>query len=79
MSTSIFGMMYDAIALAFVMKPGSLWQYVFWAVLDAMLRLPSGSAARTSQLSVTVVPLLMPPWNVRPLLARALKLIRKPL
>src|SRR5215510_541764 len=65
-------MVYAARPVTRVANPGSLWQY-------GSVGAVSGSWARRSQLSRTVLPVLRPPWNVRPFVIRAARLIRMPL
>ena len=58
------GIVYAASPLTLVIMPGSLWQYGLTGAI-------SGSTSRTSQLSITVLPLLRPPCSVSPLRGRA--------
>ena len=44
-----------------------------------MPALSSGRFARTSQASATVCPVLVPPWNVRPLRVRTFNVTSTPL
>ena len=64
--------MYDPAAVALVLMPGALWQF-------GLVGLVSGSAARTSQSSLTCDPVLDPACNCRPLRIRALTLSSRPL
>ena len=68
---STFGIVYVTSPLNCVRNPLATWQYGFSCAI-------SGSCARIAQLSVTVWPVLVPPWTVRPLLGRAVRLISTP-
>src|SRR5829696_1916938 len=77
---SIFGTVYDASPRNCVNHPYATWQYGLVGLTveptspAPMPAFSSGRFARTSQLSATFCPVLVPPWTVRPL---ALKLTVK--
>src|SRR5262245_59642219 len=76
-STSTFGIVYDASPVTFVTNPGSTWQYGLVVPTNALAS--SGIAARRSHRSLTVLPLLTPALIESPFLARALRLNSTPL
>src|SRR4051794_30674226 len=70
-ATSIFGTTYDAKPRAWVRNGLSTRQYGFVTAV-------SGNFALTSQVSLEVRPVLVPPWTVRLCLMRAVKLTSTP-
>src|SRR5437899_12725747 len=80
-STSTLGMMYDARPLNDVWNGDSTWQYGFNVVVApaTMLGEASGTAATIAHQSLTTLPVLVPPENVKPLTLRTLKFTSTPL
>src|SRR5580765_3411860 len=72
MRTSTFGTMYEARPLKEVWNGDSTWQYGL-SVND------SGTAARIAHQSLTTLPVLVPPENVKPCTLRTLKFTSTPL
>src|SRR5687767_5460850 len=70
--TSMRGMVYVASARNEVRKGDSVWQ-------NGLSRYASGTAARISHQSLVTLPVLVPPWNVKPCDPRTLMLTSTPL
>src|SRR5687767_12674164 len=83
-STSILGIVYDPRNLSCVRNGDCWWQYCRgnWALLASpstgRLVRSSGSCCATSQLSIVVRPVLIPPCIVSPLRGRAVKIRSNP-
>ncbi len=88
---SILGTMYEERALNCVWMPNATWQYGLNgvtaeparpapnALVPVVVVASSGRRARTSQLSATVWPVLVPPTNVTSLPTRTLTVTSTPL